>query len=144
MLSVKQGGISVIFWVFRITSSGSPRPLANTLTILPYANIYIYIYIYICKSNSIRWILSEELATGSTVRVANFLKDINNDGSFHIRQDSQHDLYWLLHWWKKKEIKPVSMHINQQIFDKTQDCASASPTILSRPSFILLFLIFLN
>ena len=42
---------STIFWVFGMTQLGiklrSPRPLANTLTILPVSGIHIYIYIYI-------------------------------------------------------------------------------------------------
>ena len=39
MLSVKQGGISIIFWVFGMTQPGieplSPGPLGNTLLIRP-------------------------------------------------------------------------------------------------------------
>ena len=45
MLSVKQGSISIIFWVFGMNRPGIepkfPKPLANTLNInRQYANIY--------------------------------------------------------------------------------------------------------
>ena len=42
MLSLKQGGIKYHFWVFGMTRPGieprSPRPLANTLSIMPMNN----------------------------------------------------------------------------------------------------------
>ena len=46
MLKVKQGGIKYYFWVFGMTPPGiefwSPRPLANTLTIMPMARFKLF------------------------------------------------------------------------------------------------------
>ena len=44
----------------------------------------------------IRWILTKALALGSIVYSCIF--EINNDGSFYVSEDCQHDLiYWLLY-----------------------------------------------
>ena len=45
-----------------------------------------------------KWILSQKLLTGSTIYNSTFFKEMNNNGPFHVFEDSQHDpLYWLQH-----------------------------------------------
>ena len=63
-----------------------------------YIYIYIYIFIYMKVIQKIRWILPKKLAIGFTIYICSFYKDINNDGSFHVPEDYQHDLlYWPLY-----------------------------------------------
>ena len=56
-------------------------------------HIWHYLYIYIRIIQWIKWILHHLLATGSTIH-----KKTNNDGFFHVLEDSQKSLlYWMLH-----------------------------------------------
>ena len=55
-------------------------------------------FLYVCKGHPVKkGILPEKLAIENTVHNCIFFKEINNDKSFHVPKDCQHDLlYWLL------------------------------------------------